>query len=229
MPDRHDRERELESELRDLGSHVEHPPTPDLAREVGTRISEEPQERTARRRIGRPLPPALRGVAAAAVFVLAVSAPALSPEVRGTVSGWFEAGGSGAAGGASESGGADSPKQGVTGGDSASESEAGCVSPVIRAEPRRAEPGERFTLHGDGFFIGCNDTGRYERESPDREIRIELRQGEKTWRLAAVEAREDYSFEERLKVPADASPGRAVVSAAGHNRTAKKQLMVLED
>jgi hypothetical protein len=81
-------DRDLERELRELGAHVDYPPTPDLARAVRNRLDEgeEPAPRW-----GWSLP-ALRWVAVAAAFLLIVATPALSPALRSTVTGWFEGG-----------------------------------------------------------------------------------------------------------------------------------------
>jgi hypothetical protein len=82
-------DRELERELRELGSRIEYPPTPDLPRAVRSRLDEETQRTPRRFRLPHP---GLRRVAAAAAFLLIVAAPALSPTVRTTVTGWFEVG-----------------------------------------------------------------------------------------------------------------------------------------
>lgn len=152
MPDRRDNERELESELQDLGSRVEHPPTPDLAGAVRSRIEAEEGARPARPRIRRPLSPALRGAAAAAMLVLLVSVPALSPEMRGAVTGWFEAGGGGSAesgaGGAPESGGAapdveterQAPGAGLGERVTLREASAGAEPPLLLPEGAPGEP-----------------------------------------------------------------------------------------
>jgi hypothetical protein len=79
-------DRDLDRELRDLGSDVEYPPTPDLARAVRQRLDEEPAPRR-----GWFHRPAARWAAVAAV-VLISAVPALSPAARETVAGWFEGG-----------------------------------------------------------------------------------------------------------------------------------------
>jgi hypothetical protein len=86
MPDR-----ELERELRELGSRIEYPPTPDLARAVRSRLDEEATERPARRR-GFRLPMVSTRWAVAAMFVVVLAVPVLSPTVRDTVASWFVAG-----------------------------------------------------------------------------------------------------------------------------------------
>ena len=96
MPDREpgrDRthEHELERELRELGAWIEYPPTPDLARTVRRRLNEEQASETSRSGRFWAALPALRW-AAAAVFVLVVAVPSLSPGLRATVADWFVAG-----------------------------------------------------------------------------------------------------------------------------------------
>jgi hypothetical protein len=87
-----DSERELERELRELRSHIEYPPTPDLARAVRRSLDHEGTARPTRfRRLWSSLP-SLRWAVAATAFVLIVAVPALSPTMRATVTGWFESG-----------------------------------------------------------------------------------------------------------------------------------------
>ena len=87
MPDR-----ELERELRELGSHIEYPPTPDLARAVRRSLDREVTARQTRSRRFWSSLPSLRWAVAATAFLLIVAVPALSPAMRATVVGWFEAG-----------------------------------------------------------------------------------------------------------------------------------------
>jgi hypothetical protein len=84
-----DRERELERELRELGSLIDYPPTPDTARAARNLIDEEEDDRPSRFPLALPT---LRWAAVAAAFVLVVAVPALSPTLRATVSDWFPAG-----------------------------------------------------------------------------------------------------------------------------------------
>ncbi|MGH3089257.1 MAG: hypothetical protein ACRDSJ_18335, partial [Rubrobacteraceae bacterium] len=91
MPDREDR---LERELRELGARLEYPPTPDVSERVRSMIEEE--EHSRRRGFFSYLPSAKWAAAAAVVVLTAV--PALSPEFRDTVSGWFVYGSGGSAG-----------------------------------------------------------------------------------------------------------------------------------
>lgn len=89
-------DRDLERELRELGSRIEYPPTPDLARMVRERL-EEDEEPTPRPNWSEL--PVVRWAAVAAVVLIA-ALPALSPALRDTVASWFEGGQT--AGGAGE-------------------------------------------------------------------------------------------------------------------------------
>ncbi len=80
MPDR-----ELERELRELGTLIDYPPTPDVARAARNALDEE-NDRP--RRFGMAFP-TLRWAAVAAAFVLIVAVPTLSPDLRATVGDWF--------------------------------------------------------------------------------------------------------------------------------------------
>lgn len=92
MPDRNPTpEKELERELRELGSRLEYPPTPDLAMAVRRQIDEEGVQPTRRGWLELPyISP--RWAAAAAVLLLFLTVPAFSPAVRDTLSGLFTAG-----------------------------------------------------------------------------------------------------------------------------------------
>lgn len=94
-------------------------------------------------------------------------------------------------------------------------SQASCARDVSsnRVEPERVAPGETFRFHGEGFAGDCYDTGQLGQPPPERDLRIDLRQGEKSWRLATVDAgpAPDYALDAELTVPEGAEPGRAVV------------------
>jgi hypothetical protein len=83
-----DRKHELERELRELGSLIYYPPTPDAARAAHNVLDEEENDRPRTFRLAFPT---LRWAVAAA-FVVVVAIPALSPTLRTTVSDWFVAG-----------------------------------------------------------------------------------------------------------------------------------------
>jgi Domain of unknown function (DUF4367) len=102
-----DRERELERELRELGSHIEYPPTPDLARAVRRSLEGEGAgQQTRSRRFWSSLP-SLRWAVAATAFLVIVAVPALSPAMRATVAGWFGAGQTASSGQAAREAGKD--------------------------------------------------------------------------------------------------------------------------
>ena len=101
-------DRNLERELRDLGSGVEYPPTPDLARSVRRRL-DEGEEPVPRR--GWFDLPVVRWAAVAAVVLIA-AVPALSPAARDTVAGWFEGGQASTGGQMADEAGKASPAEG---------------------------------------------------------------------------------------------------------------------
>ena len=82
-----DRERELERELRELGSLIDYPPTPEVARSARS-LLDEANDRPRRFQLAFPT---LRWAAVAAAFVLVVAVPTLSPGLRATVGDWFVA------------------------------------------------------------------------------------------------------------------------------------------
>ena len=100
---------------------------------------------------------------------------------------------------------------------------AACAAalPSLEASPARAAPDGSFRLHGEGFYgdFVCDDTGpaflsRPAGGRPTGDIRVEFVQGTRTWTLATVTSDEDLAFDaERLTVPADAAPGKALVRA----------------
>lgn len=81
-------DRELERELRELGSLIDYPPTPNVARAARNMLDEAANEQS--RRLRRAFP-TMRWAAVAAAFVLVVAVPTLSPGLRATVSDWFVA------------------------------------------------------------------------------------------------------------------------------------------
>lgn len=98
---------------------------------------------------------------------------------------------------------------------SGSSSDAACGQNLPNVKPSQAAPSETFRLRGGGFVEGCNDTGPpFGNDSARKDIRVEMRQGERSWTLASgltADGPPDYTLNTKLKVPADAKPGRAVV------------------
>lgn len=91
---------------------------------------------------------------------------------------------------------------------------AGCARISPDVEPSWARPGETFVLRGAGFGGGCDDSNLpFTEDPPQRGVRVEMRQGKKTWPLATVDAgpRPDYAIEGEFRVPEDVWPGKAAV------------------
>jgi len=223
-------DREIESELRDLGARIEYPPTPDLAQAIRSQIDEEAAGHQARRFWPTFIWPRWAGVAA--VLVLIVVA-ALSPTLRTTLSDLFVSGeaansgeqaGAGGSAARPESGGqedagssAASRAQPMSGEESSRSAtpESGieavgvatCPSLSLEARPARATPETTFRLHGEGFSTVCNEA------RPAQDIRIDFRQYGRIWKLATVDADRDLTFDTRLRVPAGARSGQATVRA----------------
>jgi hypothetical protein len=135
-----DRDRELESELRELGVLISYPPTPDVAHATRNLLDEEVNAQPRRFRMSLP---ALRWAAVAAAFALLVAVPTLSPGLRATVSGLFVEEDSRVAGGSAPDAGssekqseANVPDSGVSNG-----------SKVVRSPaPTPGSKGVRITL-----------------------------------------------------------------------------------
>lgn len=219
-------DRDLDRELRDLGPHVDYPQVPDLARSVRSRL--EAEDGTA----GPPSRsrPQLWWIAAAAL-VLLVAVPVFSLAIRETGGGSFSASGDadgGAAGDRGETEGAavqqaPTPMAMESGGSAAAVSaEAACGSPepVLEAWPPRGAPGDAFEVSGRHFVAGfsvCDDTGSGApsptQTVPARDVRVVFLQGGKTWELGKIEADKNSRIAAKLKVPADATAGRATVRA----------------
>jgi hypothetical protein len=97
-----------------------------------------------------------------------------------------------------------------------------CPSPSIEAVPARAAPGAEFRLRGHNFSSGCDGV------TPAHDVGIFFRRDRKTWKLATLDANRDLMLDAGLRVPADATAGRATVLAAtGSGERAKKRFVVL--
>jgi len=216
--------RDVERDLRDLGTRIEYPPTPDLARTVRRRLDEE-EGRTPGGGFWPSLLSPRWAVPAAALVLIAFAL--LSPAVRETLSGPFSSGQAASSGGGaavsedgvsparSESGGSVArPGQRAKAGSEDGEAIApqsskavGCPYPSLGVEPARGAPEAKFRLRGSGFSAGCDKIG------PARDVRISFRQGENAWKLATVDADRRLTFDASLRVPAGARPGQATVRA----------------
>jgi hypothetical protein len=60
---------------------------------------------------------------------------------------------------------------------------------------------------------------------PLRDVRLVLHQGAREWTLATVDADRDSSFTVRVRVPADAEPGRAFVTTDSGSK--RERIVVL--
>jgi hypothetical protein len=206
-------EEDIEQSLRDLGARIDHPPTPDVSRAVRLRLDGEERNRPTRRIWRRPPFLAPRWTAVAALVVISVVA--LSPTMRTTLFDLFVSG--------PQAGSESAAKPGIGGSEDRLEKEAGapsyatgagkgggataCPSPSIEATPARAARGAGFRLRGRDFSSGCDVL------TPARRIKIFLRQGGKTWRLATLDADHALTLDTNLRVPQNAGPGRATVLA----------------
>lgn len=101
---------------------------------------------------------------------------------------------------------------------------AACVAPTIEASPTKAAPGESFTVNGRYFAAECRDVVVCDVGKPcpsltpspaSRGIHLDLRQGSRSFRLATVNARSDYTFSAPVRVPAQTRPGAATLVADG--------------
>lgn len=117
---------------------------------------------------------------------------------------------------------------------------AACVGPepTLQAKPSQVAPSESLLLRGEDFSIlgECDDTGTPGDEDiggaqfePQRDIPIEFRQGSKTWDLGTVDADQNSNFNMKIKVPANAVPGEAIVAATGEYETVRESIAILED
>lgn len=110
-------------------------------------------------------------------------------------------------------------------------------SPTIQATPSQVASNESFQLQGQGFsvIVECDDTGTPGDEDiggaqsePQQDIPIVFRQGSKTWELATVDANQDFTFNTKLRVPANAEPGEATVTTDGGYTLVEEPMSVLE-
>ena len=124
-------ERELESELRELGALIDYPPTPDVAHAARRVLDETENDRSRRFRLAFPT---LRWAAVAAAFVLVVAVPTLSSGLRATIGDWFVAEGIHSAG-----------EPAVDAGSSERQSEAGAPAAGVSKSGTSQAPAPRFS------------------------------------------------------------------------------------
>jgi len=112
----------------------------------------------------------------------------------------------------------------------AGSAEAACGFPAssLRIRPEKGAPGTGFVLRGENFVdrtsarSSCDDTppssepsDAGSRLAPPREVRLDFRQGQRTWKLGVVRPGEALNFRVRLQVPEDARPETATITATG--------------
>ena len=132
--------RDLDRELRELGSRIEYPPTPGQAQQIRQCIEQNSDERSERRNIAWLPTLSPKWIAAAAVLMLLLAAPIFSSGVRDGLSGLFTSGWG--AGGAAQSGGA----------EVASDQGAGSAEQSSRAESQGAAESSAGGTAEDGNF-----------------------------------------------------------------------------
>ena len=135
--------RDLDRELRGLGSRIEYPPTPDQARQIRRRI-EQNGEGAERRNAAWPPTLSPKWISAAAVLLLLLVAPLLSSGVRDGLSGLFTPGWG--AGGAAQSGGSEVASE------QASDQGAGDAAQGSAAESQGAAGSSAGVAAEDGSF-----------------------------------------------------------------------------
>ena len=120
----------------------------------------------------------------------------------------------------------------------AGNSSAACggMASSIRVESHQVPSGGTFEVRGEGFgeLVECDDAGSVGGElegarfEPRTDITIELRQGSKTWGLVSLDADRESAFREKIRLPEDAVPGRATVTADGNQGTGEAPISVVD-
>ncbi len=100
--------------------------------------------------------------------------------------------------------------------------EAACAAPSISVVPTTGSPGSNVMVSGAGWAVECHDmiscqVGQQCTEPPpspaNKGIVITFKQGERSQRLATVDAAPDYTFKVSISVPSDATPGPSTIEA----------------
>lgn len=113
---------------------------------------------------------------------------------------------------------------------SSSPAHAGCITPEATLSQTRVPVGGTLTVSGDRWMAGCNDVSVNGKPPPptprDKDIRIYFIQDGDADRLTTVAASSDYTFSERVRIPASAHPGSATIRVRGENGTVEKSIVV---
>lgn len=105
-----------------------------------------------------------------------------------------------------------------------------CAPSLIEVRPVRASPGQAVVIAGQNFARGCNDLGGSHPTTamePEKDVRVEFRQGPRIWTLVTVHANSGYWFQEVVEIPVDAHGGPATVVAFGDDGHARAEITVL--
>lgn len=95
------------------------------------------------------------------------------------------------------------------------QSAASCVAPEATASPETGAPAEPVTIAGQ-YWQPCNDTN-YSTEDPWPSVSVEWSQENEVVSLGSIPI-EDGAFSGEVEIPADASPGDAVLRiSAGYS------------
>lgn len=108
---------------------------------------------------------------------------------------------------------------------SPSGAQASCVPHTLAIEPASAAAGATVTVRGEGWFIGCNDTGQGTREPADT-AELSVLQDGRVFPLGQATADQDYRFSIDVRLPPGLSPGAATVLGQGKGGQAEAALQV---
>ena len=88
---------------------------------------------------------------------------------------------------------------------------ASCAGPRVLVTPRVVARGGTVTVHGEWFADGCNDDGGTA-PPPIADVRLILIDAAHTYQLVTAHPSGDrYAFVVDVRIPADATPGSAVI------------------
>jgi LPXTG-motif cell wall-anchored protein len=102
---------------------------------------------------------------------------------------------------------------------------AACPTPEISLSRSSGSAGVSVVVTGKFWASGCNDTsvnGQTPQPEPaQKDIVIRFVQGQRSWKLATVDANSSYKFRVVVHVPSDAKDGSASVRAQGEQTITK--------
>lgn len=108
----------------------------------------------------------------------------------------------------------------------------------IEIQPKRVSVDEAVSIQGRDFarVVECNDTNmgfscqeQGTQIEAMHDVSIDLVQDSRSWRLATVEpSQESYTFNEKLRLPDDVTPGKATVIAEGNYEPVRSPISVVK-